>query len=192
MSNNPITIFDQWFTEAKKHDIQECEAVNLATATKDGVPSNRTVLLKEYDEFGFVFFTNLESRKGLELKENPFVSLCFYWKELGKQVRIEGRANQVSDKEATEYFDSRPLQSRIGAHVSQQSRVIKSDFDLVKEVAKKTAEMIGKKVERPAYWSGFRVTPHKIEFWQKGNFRVHRRHLYRLEDGVWEMELLYP
>lgn len=190
--HDPIAIFDQWFNEVKKLGIKEYDAVNLATATKDGAPSNRTVLLKKYDESGFVFFTNLESRKGMELLSNPFASLCFYWKEVEKQIRIEGSVKQVSDEEADEYFESRPLQSRIGAHVSQQSRAIKDNFDLLKEVAKKTAEMVGKKIERPHYWSGFRIAPSKIEFWQKGDFRVHRRCLYRFSDGVWEREFLYP
>ena len=166
--------------------------MNLATANSKGVPSNRTVLLKGYDDEGFVFYTNLESRKGGELKSNPFAALCFHWKELDKQVRIEGKVQQVSDEEADKYFNSRPLQSRIGAHLSRQSQTIAGDFDLVKEVAKRTLELVGKKVERPESWSGFRVIPDKIEFWQKGDFRLHKRSLYYLCDGKWEMKFLYP
>ncbi len=192
-NSNPITIFDEWFKAAQKAGVKEVEAMNLATATKQGIPSNRTVLLKKYDENGFVFYTNLESRKGLELRFNPFAALCIHWKELDRQVRIEGAVTQVSDEEADEYFNSRPLQSRIGAHVSQQSQPIGGDIDLLKAVAKKTAEFLGKKIERPKFWSGFRVTPQKIEFWQKGDFRLHTRCCYSRDDGgKWGMGFLYP
>lgn len=192
-NSNPITIFDEWFRAAQKAGVKEVEAMNLATASAAGIPSNRTVLLKKYDENGFVFYTNLESRKGLELRSNPFAALCIHWKELDRQVRIEGSVTQVSDEEADEYFNSRPLQSRIGAHVSQQSQPIGGDVDLLKAVAKKTAEFLGKKIERPKFWSGFRVTPQKIEFWQKGDFRLHTRCYYSREDGrKWRMGFLYP
>lgn len=191
-TSNPITLFDEWFKEAESSKIKEFNAMNLATADSKGAPSNRTVLLKGYDEKGFVFYTNLESRKGGELKSNPLAALCFYWKELDRQVRIEGKVQQVSDEEADEYFNSRPLQSRVGTHLSKQSQIITGDFDLVKAVAKRTLKLLGKKIERPESWSGFCVIPEKIEFWQKGDFRIHRRRLYCLCDGKWEMKFLYP
>lgn len=192
LDSNPITLFNEWFKEAESSKIKEFNAMNLATADSKGAPSNRTVLLKGYDEKGFVFYTNLESRKGGELKSNPLAALCFYWKELDRQVRIEGKVQKVSDEEADEYFNSRPLQSRIGTHLSKQSQIITGDFDLAKAVAQKTLELVGKKVERPESWSGFCVIPEKIEFWQKGDFRIHKRRLYCLCDGKWEMKFLYP
>lgn len=190
---NPFEHFDKWFKEAKDHkDVVEPEAMNIATATKDGVPSNRMVLLKDHSPNGFVFYTNLESRKGGQLNENPKAALCFYWEAMGRQVRIEGDVVQVSDEEADAYFNSRPLKSRIGAWASQQSRPLQSRTELVKKVAEYGAKMSAGKVERPPYWSGFRIVPSRMEFWQKGEYRIHDRICYTLKDGNWESGLLYP
>jgi pyridoxamine 5'-phosphate oxidase len=190
---SPFQLFDKWFKEAKKNkNIQEPEAMSLATATKDGVPSNRMVLLKDYDEKGFVFYTNLESRKGGELQQNPKASLCFYWEAVGRQIRVEGDVTPVSLEEADAYFNSRHLQSRIGAWASKQSRPLESRSALLAKVAEYTAKMAIGKVERPPYWSGFRIIPNRIEFWQKGDFRIHNRTSYSLNDGKWECGLLYP
>lgn len=189
---DPFKMFDRWFRDAQKAGIKEPESMNLATASKNAIPSNRTVLLKNYDEKGFVFYTNLESKKGCELSENPYAALCFHFKELDRQIRIEGKVEPVSEKEADEYFNSRPLQSRVGACISKQSRIIENDFDLLKEVTKKTLELAGKKITRPKFWSGFRVVANRIEFWQKGEFRIHKRKCYSLHDGVWRLDFLYP
>jgi pyridoxamine 5'-phosphate oxidase len=190
---DPFEHFENWFNQAKQHKgIKEAEAMNLATASKDGTPSNRMVLLKDYNQDGFVFYTNLESRKGRELKENPKASLCFYWAAMDRQIRIEGDVNPVSNDEADEYFHSRPIKSRVGAWASRQSRPLKSKSDLVKSVAQYGAKMATGKVERPPFWSGFRIVPNRIEFWQAGEYRIHDRVCYTLKNGKWESGLLYP
>ncbi|PIR38153.1 MAG: pyridoxamine 5'-phosphate oxidase [Alphaproteobacteria bacterium CG11_big_fil_rev_8_21_14_0_20_39_49] len=190
---NPFEHFDKWFKEAKNHkDVVEPEAMNIATATKEGIPTNRMVLLKDYDEKGFVFYTNLESRKGEQLKENPKASLCFYWEAMGRQVRIEGDVVPVSNEEADAYFNSRALKSRIGAWASMQSRPLGSRSELIKKVAEYGAKTVKGKVERPPFWSGFRVIPNRMEFWQKGEYRIHDRTCYILKNGQWESGLLYP
>ncbi len=193
---NPIKLFDEWFKEAQKSKIEEPNAVNLATATKDGKPSNRMVLIKDYDDRGFVFFTNLESKKGNNIKENPFVSMCFFWPETNKQVRIEGCVEQVSNEEADDYFDSRPLNSKIGAIVSKQSRKIEeNDFNLFKNAFLKSVDLISNKktVKRPDYWSGFRLIPNRIEFWQRGEFRIHKRTSFEKDkNNQWITSFLYP
>jgi pyridoxamine 5'-phosphate oxidase len=194
IEENPIKLFDQWFKEAQKSGIAEPNAVNLATSTKDGKPSNRMVLMKGYDNDGFKFFTNLESQKGKQIEENPFVSMCFFWPTTDKQIRIEGQVNKVTDKEADEYFNSRPLNSRIGALVSKQSRTIEcSDFSLFKNSAIDSFKLKAKKkIERPDYWSGFQLTPSRIEFWQRGEFRIHKRISYSKIGNNWETKFLYP
>ncbi len=194
IEDNPIKLFNKWFNEAKKTGIKEPEAVSLATATKDGKPSNRMVLIKSYDENGFVFFTNLESQKGQEIKENPFASMCFFWPETNKQIRIEGSLTQISNKEADKYFTSRPLNSRIGALVSKQSKPIKeSDFDLFKKTALESFKLLAtKEIKRPEYWSGFTLIPNRIEFWQRGEFRIHKRTSYLKNKDKWEVSFLYP
>jgi len=192
---NPIKLFDAWFAEAQKNNIAEPEAVNLATATKDGKPSNRMVLVKEYNDKGFVFFTNLDSKKGSDLKENPFAAMCFFWPEINKQVRIEGKIEKVSDQEADNYFDSRPLNSRIGALISKQSREIEeNDFMRFKNNFIQSIGVIAtsQSVSRPAYWSGFRLVPERIEFWQRGEFRIHKRTQYLKKKNKWEVSFLYP
>ncbi len=192
--DNPIDYFAQWFAKAEECSaIQEHNAVNLATASPEGIPSNRTVLLKGYGEDGFVFYTNLESRKGEELKANPVAAMCFYWEPLSRQIRIEGKIKQVSSEQADAYFATRPLQSRIGAWASKQSRPLDSVSTLMKEIAKHTARFAAGDVPRPDFWSGFRLIPEYMEFWQKGEYRIHNRLCYRrCEGGSWKKFLLYP
>ncbi len=194
---NPINLFEKWFDEAKNTTIEEPNAFNLATATNDGKPSNRIVLLKDYDESGFVFYTNLNSRKGQEITSNPFASMCFFWPEIDKQIRIEGSFTQVSDEEADKYFNSRPLKSRIAAILSDQSKQIKNnDFEAFRNL---TIEAFNnskeeENIKRPDNWSGLRLSPTRIEFWQRGDFRVHKRTSFFRENinDNWQSEFLYP
>lgn len=194
VSTDPFTFFGEWYAEAEKHkNIAEANAVCLATATPDGLPSARMVLMKGWDENGFMFYTNLESRKGQELTANPHAALCFYWEPLSRQVRVEGTVEPASKEESDSYFDSRPLKSRIGAWASKQSRPLESKNALIEEVAKQTLRFATEKVTRPPFWSGFRLVPTRMEFWQKGEFRIHDRHAYtRQPEGTWVHELLYP
>lgn len=164
----------------------------LATADKAGEPSLRMVLLKEVTDKGFVFYTNLESHKGADLKENPKASLCFYWGPLKKQVRVEGVSEPVSAGEADAYFASRPRDSQLGAWASKQSRPLSGKAEFMKEVALVTAKFLGRDVPRPPHWSGWRVVPKSIEFWQEGLFRLHDRDLYTREHDSWKVQKLYP
>ncbi|MDA9231006.1 pyridoxamine 5'-phosphate oxidase, partial [Rickettsiales bacterium] len=167
-----------------------------ATATDDGKPSNRIVLLKDYDESGFVFYTNLNSRKGQEITSNPFASMCFFWPEINKQIRIEGSFTQVSDEEADKYFNSRPLKSRIAAILSDQSKQIKNnDFEEFRNLTIETFNNAeNENIIRPKNWSGLRLSPTRIEFWQRGDFRVHKRTSFFRENinDNWQSEFLYP
>jgi pyridoxamine 5'-phosphate oxidase len=196
IEENPVKLFDSWLKEAANSGINEPEALSLATSTKDGKPSNRMVLLKGHDDKGFVFFTNLESKKGEDIDENPFVSMCFFWPTINKQVRIEGKVEKVSNNEADDYFDSRALNSKIGAIVSKQSRRIEeNDFDLFKSTAMKSFKLLAtNEVKRPDYWSGYRLVANRIEFWQRGEFRIHKRTSYERENGDkdWNINFLYP
>lgn len=191
---DPFSLFGEWYNEAEQNAAIKCaSAMCLATATLSGKPSNRMVLLKGFDTDGFVFYTNLESRKGEELEKNPNAALCFYWEPIGKQVRIEGRITPISDQEADSYFASRPLKTRIGAWASKQSRPMRSTADLLRNVAKCTAKFALKNIPRPPYWSGFRVVPHTIEFWCEGEFRLHQRLVYRrTKDATWKTDYLFP
>ncbi|MDB2415486.1 pyridoxamine 5'-phosphate oxidase [Rickettsiales bacterium] len=192
--DDPLAVFTQWYKEAQKcSKIGDASAVNLATSTKDGKPSNRMVLLKSYDEQGFVFYTNLNSRKGCEIQNNPRVSMCFYWEGLDRQVRIEGEAVKVSDQEADDYFNSRPIKSRIGAWASKQSQTLLSSTELMKRVAKYTLKISkDSDLKRPEFWSGYRVVPNSIEFWKHGEYRLHNRVIYKRKNDEWEVGLLYP
>lgn len=190
--DNPIELFASWFEEAKATDLEEPTAMTLATATKEGVPSARVVLLKQFDERGFCFFTNLTSHKGKELAANPKASLCFYWEVLGKQVRIDGDVERVDEKESDDYFASRARESQIGAWASKQSYPMKSREELVERVRDISQQFSGQPVPRPPFWSGFRVVPHAIEFWVKGEARLHTRIKYQKEHGGWYTENLYP
>ncbi|MEQ8506937.1 MAG: pyridoxamine 5'-phosphate oxidase [Rhodospirillales bacterium] len=190
--DDPIAKFQDWLKEAEGKEISNPNAMALATSTASGRPSVRMVLLKEVDDRGFVFYTNLESRKGGELDGNPFASLCFYWKSLERQVRVEGAVQPVDPAEADAYFESRHRSSRIGAWASEQSRPMKTRFDLEKRVAEFTAKFHVGAVPRPDFWSGFRVVPDRIEFWTEAMFRLHERIVYHRADNGWETERLFP
>lgn len=189
----PFERFATWMDKAKDHpSIGEPTAMALASATPDGKPSVRMVLLKAFDTEGFVFYTNLDGRKAQELKENPHAALCFHWEPLGKQFRVEGRVEQVSNEEADAYFASRPRKSRLGAWASLQSRPLKHRRALMGRIIEYTAKFAFKKVPRPQNWSGFRIIPQRIEFWKEGDFRIHKRELYTRTDDGWDYTLLYP
>jgi pyridoxamine 5'-phosphate oxidase len=190
---NAMDQFTTWWTEALKSDIVEVNAMTLATASPDGMPSARIVLLKGYDERGFVFFTNYNSYKGLQLQENPRACLVFFWKELERQVRITGLIEKVAPSESDDYFNSRPYGSRIGALVSPQSQVIRDRSWLETKLAEALENFSGKDVVRPSHWGGYRVKPAIIEFWQGRPNRLHDRLQYSLaDDGSWKMERLAP
>jgi len=193
MNSNPITQFQEWLETAKKEpSINEPTAMCLATADKNAEPSARMVLLKDVDENGFVFYTNNESHKGQDLAENNRVALVFYWMKLGRQVRVEGIAAGVSDSEADEYYNSRPRDSRIGAWASKQSRPLKDKAQLLADVSRETIRFGIGDIPRPAYWSGWRITPKVIEFWQDKPFRLHEREVYTHTGYGWEITRLYP
>lgn len=193
---DPLDIFAAWLAEAEVAEPNDPTAMALATVGEDGMPSCRMVLLKGYDQRGFVFYTNYESRKGRQLLATPKAALLFHWKSLRRQVRIEGAVAPVEAEEADAYFASRPRQSQIGAWASQQSRPLESRFELEKRVALFAAKHAIGQVPRPPYWSGFRLTPRLIEFWQDGAFRLHDRLVYSRDtasqEGGWTTERLYP
>jgi pyridoxamine 5'-phosphate oxidase len=190
---NPFKQFDTWFQQALAVGLPEPNAMTLATATLDGKPSARIVLLKGFDERGFVFFTNYESQKGRELSANPEVALVCYWMELERQVRISGRASRVSAEESEEYFQSRPLGSQLGAWASQQSQVIDGRKTLEDRLEQLTQEYQAKPVPLPPYWGGYRVAPDMLEFWQGRPNRLHDRLRYTLQRGNnWRIERLSP
>lgn len=189
---NAIDQFTSWWQQAIKSEIDEVNAMTLATATKNGLPSARIVLLKDYDERGFVFYTNYKSHKGNIIDENSNVALVFFWKELERQIRIEGIAEKVSNEESDAYFQSRPPESRIGAWASAQSSVIYSR-DVLDENVKKYTKEFGAVIPRPAHWGGYLVKPSMIEFWQGRSNRLHDRIQYnRKSDGTWKIERLAP
>lgn len=190
---NAMKQFDTWWQEAIHSAIDEVNAMTLATASADGVPSARIVLLKGYDEKGFVFFTNYESFKAKDLAENPRACLVFFWKELERQVRITGLVEKVSAEESDVYFNSRPQGSRIGAWVSPQSQVIKNREWLDERTKELTEKYTTEPLTRPPHWGGYRVKPICIEFWQGRASRLHDRIQYTLgEDGRWNIERLAP
>ena len=189
---DPFARFEAWMAEASKSEVNDPNAVCLATSTPDGRPSARMVLLKGIDPRGFVFYTNLESRKGGELAANPNAALCFHWKTLQRSVRVEGPVEPVSDAEADAYYASRHRSSRIGAWASQQSRPLEGRFALEKRVAEFTLKFGLGEIPRPAFWSGFRVLPERIEFWQDMPFRLHERNVFLKDGEGWRTETLYP
>lgn len=191
--HDPIALFQSWFDDARDKEPELPEAMALATADASGAPSVRMVLLKAVDDRGFVFYTNLGSQKGRELKENPRAQLCFHWKSLEKQVRISGSVAQVSDEEADAYYASRDRGSRIGAYASRQSEPMEGRFTLEKRVAQYGTRFAVGAIPRPEWWSGFRVAPERLEFWEGMPFRLHRRFVFtRDEEGAWVKQWLFP
>ena len=190
---DPIKQFEAWFAEAEAAKEPEFNAMNLATATSDGRPSARIVLLKGIYPDGFVFYTNYLSRKGKEIEKNPFVSLLFFWKELERQVRIEGNIKKISAEESDEYFSQRPFESRIGAWSSPQSSVIENREVLQKNVEKYNLKFGTQPIPRPEYWGGYMVSPNRMEFWQGRPGRLHDRLQYSLsENDEWIINRLAP
>ena len=189
---DPLDLFNTWFAEAQKSEPNEANAMALATVDAEGRPSVRMVLLKGADARGFVFYTNYESRKGQELLATKRAALCFHWKSLKRQIRIEGPAATVGDDEADAYFASRDRGSQIGAWASLQSRPLEGKLQLMGRVAKFAAQFGVSAVPRPPHWSGFRIVPERIEFWRDAKFRLHDRLVYERDGAGWKTETLYP
>ena len=192
--NNPFELFEKWFEEAKKKEINDPNALALGTASREGVPSVRMVLLKGFDKNGFIFYTNLNSQKGKELKDNPIATMCFHWKSLLRQVRIVGTLKLVDDKTADDYYNSRAYESRIGAWASKQSTVLKNRDELLNAMKNFRNKYKDKNnVPRPSHWSGWNLKPLTIEFWLDGDNRIHERLKYSLDkNNSWTKSLLSP
>jgi len=191
---NPIELFKEWFNEAKKTEINDPNVFTLATADSNGIPSARMILLKNYNQNGFVFYTNLNSKKSGDLKENPNASLCFHWKSLLRQIRISGKVSKVSDKESDAYFKTRPYGSKISAWASKQSLVLNNIEELHKLIGDFKKKYPNENdVPRPDYWSGWSLDPNSIEFWLYGENRTHQRLKYiKNDNNNWEKILLNP
>ena len=192
--DDPFELFKEWFELAKKKEINDPNALALGTASKDGVPSVRMVLLKGFDKDGFIFYTNLKSQKSKELKENPNATMCFHWKSLLRQIRIVGKLNLVDDKIADDYYSTRAYESRIGAWASKQSSILKSRDELLNNLENFKKKYSDKdNVPRPDHWSGWNLKPSSIEFWLDGDNRIHERLKYTLDNNNnWEKSLLSP
>ena len=192
--DDPFQLFERWFAEAKSKEINDPNALALGTANKEGIPSVRMVLLKGFDQNGFIFYTNLNSQKGKELKENPNASMCFHWKSLLRQIRIVGTLQLVDNKTADDYYNTRAYESRIGAWASKQSSIMKNRDELLKtldDIKKKNNDI--NNVPRPDYWSGWNLKPTSIEFWLDGDNRIHERLKYILKnDNTWVKNILSP
>lgn len=193
-AEDPFALFGEWLNEASADELNDPNALALATVDEDGLPNVRMVLLKGFDERGFVFYTNYESAKGRELLAAGKAAMCFHWKSLRRQVRIRGAVVQVAPGEADEYYESRPRGSRIGAWASKQSRPLESRFALEKEVARYTAKFAIGSIPRPDHWSGFRLVPSEMEFWHDRPFRLHDRLVFRRQNETddWDRARLYP
>lgn len=196
-ADDPFDLFAAWMADAEAGEVNDPNAMTVSTATADGRPSARTILLKgvdgpEMSPRGFVFYTNLESRKGRELAQNPYASLLFYWKSLRRQIRIEGSAVPVTPTEADAYFHSRPRGSRVGAWASDQSRRLSDRDLLIQRVAQATERFGDGDVPRPPHWSGYRVVPERIEFWCEGEYRLHDRVVFERVDDGWQSHRLFP
>ena len=192
--DDPFELFEEWFEVAKKKEINDPNALALGTASKDGVPSVRMVLLKGFDKDGFIFYTNLKSQKSKELKENPNATMCFHWKSLLRQIRIVGKLNQVDDKTADDYYSTRAYESRIGAWASKQSSILKNRDELLNNLENFKKKYSDKdNVPRPDHWSGWNLKPSSNEFWLDGDNRIHERLKYTLDNNNnWEKSLLSP
>ena len=190
---NPIVLFKKWFAVAEKNEINDPNALSLATSSLDGISSVRMILLKDLSDKGFVFYTNFDSKKGDDLKNNPNASICFHWKSIRRQIRVSGKVVVVDNEEADKYFSSRDYQSKISAWASSQSKAMKnrSEFlDKIKEFEKKFSDK--NNVPRPSHWSGWRIIPNEIEFWLEVKNRSHERLNYRRKKDKWIREVLYP
>lgn len=192
MAEDPLTLFDAWYAEAKAAEVNDPDAMALATADANGAPSVRMVLLKGHGPEGFTFFTNTGSRKGDELTGNPQAALLFHWKSLRRQVRVEGPVAEVDAAEADAYFATRGRDSQLGAWASDQSRPLASRGEFLARIAKVTAKYLVGTVPRPPHWTGFRVKPNRIEFWTDRPHRLHERRLFTRTDDGWTEGLLYP
>ncbi len=192
--DDPFKLFEKWFEEAKNKEINDPNALALGTSSKEGIPSVRMVLLKGFNKDGFIFYTNLNSQKGNEIKENPVASMCFHWKSLLRQIRIVGNLKQVDDKVADEYYNSRAYESRIGAWASKQSSILKNRDELLNSLENFKKKYNNKEnVPRPSYWSGWNLKPSSIEFWLDGDNRIHERLKYSLnKSNNWVKSLLSP
>lgn len=189
---DPIELFIKWFKEAERREPSDYNAAALATTDSSGAPNVRMVLIKQAEDKGFVFFTNKNSVKGKELRDNPQAALCCHWKSLQKQIRIRGTVQEIPSEDADIYFSSRPRMSRIGAWASKQSEILESKLALEKAVAHYNLKFALKDIPRPDYWVGIRLVPSTIEFWKAGKFRLHERVEYQKSDGGWSNAHLYP
>ena len=192
LNEDPINLFAKWYEEAKKTEVNDPNAMNLATISKDNKPSSRIVLIKSFSVKGFIFYTNTLSKKGNSLENNKYAALNFHWKSLLKQIRIEGEVSKVNDNEADEYFNSRSIDSRIGAWASSQSDYLKNRSELLKKVEIIKEKFTNKSIVRPPHWTGYIVIPSLIEFWQNMPHRLHDRVEYRKTESGWEARNLYP
>ncbi|MFQ5652352.1 MAG: pyridoxamine 5'-phosphate oxidase [bacterium] len=192
IDQDPIVRFNHLYEQFQRQAAPESSAAVLATATSDGEPSARIVLIRGVDTRGFVFYTNLESRKARELRQNPKAALCFYWETIHYQVRVEGKVGPVSEQEADEYFAGRPRGSQIGAWASRQSQILASRSALENRFAEHEQEFAGRMVPRPPFWSGFRLVHQRVEFWLRRDNRLHDRTAYLRKGDGWEIKLLYP
>ena len=190
-AENPFDQFKIWFSQALESDFLDPNAMVLSTTGKDGRPSSRIVLLKDYDDTGFVFFTNYDSRKGREIAENPYISLLFFWDKLERQIRIEGKLEQISSEDSYSYFKTRPYLSRIGSWASKQSQILSSRFKLMRKVVLLMAKY-NKDVPLPTFWGGYKLIPYTFEFWQGRESRLHDRIHYKLVNDKWTINRLYP
>ncbi len=192
-AENPLELFKKWFSRAEQTEINDPNALALATSNENNQPNVRMVLLKGLSEKGFVFYTNFNSRKGSDLKSNQKASMCFHWKSLRRQVRILGKVEKVNDKEADEYYNSRPYKNKIGAWASSQSSILDKRENFIKKIKEfelKYPE--GNTIPRPPHWSGWRLVPEEVEFWLDGEGRIHERLNYKINNGKWSKNLLYP
>ncbi len=190
---NPVDLFKKWFALAEKSEINDPNALSVATSSKNGIPSVRMVLLKGLSNKGFVFYTNFNSKKGNDLKNNPNASMCFHWKSLRRQVRVTGKVTVVENKEADDYFSSRKYGSKISAWASSQSKQMKNRDEFLNKIKEYEIKFPNEKdVPRPPHWSGWRVLPNEIEFWVEVDNRSHQRLVYKKENNKWIREILYP
>lgn len=192
VGNDPIVLFNQWFEEAMQAEVLDANAFTLSTVSSDGRPAGRILLIKGVENGKFVFYTNYESKKGIDLAANPVGAMTFYYKELNRQIRIQGTIDKHAEDASDEYFDTRPFKSRIGAWISKQSQPIPSRVYLMRKFVEYSLKHVGQKVKRPPFWGGYALTPDHIEFWQGRPNRLHDRINFCLVDNKWEIERLSP